>query len=81
MIAFPSVGVLQQNKLRAGEERERQKDSIIIATFPFIYVNIPNKCSNKWRFPKQLSIAIMSLRDRGKGTVKSFENQKGYSVL
>ena len=50
MIAFPSVGVSQQNKLCTGEERERQKDSIIVATFLFIYVNIPNKCSNKWCF-------------------------------
>jgi len=41
----------QQNKLHAGEKRERQKDLIKnITTIPYLYVNIQNKCSGKWSF-------------------------------
>ena len=39
----------QQNKLRAGEVRERL--NYILVIIPFIYVNIRNKCSGKDWFP------------------------------
>ena len=42
---------MQQNKLSAREKKERQKDLIKNVTmFPYLYINIWNKCSSKWSF-------------------------------